>query len=84
MNLTSIDNSYAGLTNLPTQWKNLTWVACGTSTSGDMVSRRTLNFTQIGSTRGAGSYDFEIHGGGPRIGSVLRVYGSFDVVPKAI
>ncbi len=83
LRLTTIDDGYAGLMNLPAVWQNLDFGSCGTA-SGDVVQVATATFTTLSSTHYVGSYEFLIQGMGPRAGSTLHVYGSFDVVPISL
>ncbi len=81
VSLTTSDNSWAGLGTLPARWKNLTFVSCGATTDGDVVTARDVSLTQVSPARIAGSYEIVVQGKGAREGSTLRVRGVFDVAP---
>jgi hypothetical protein len=76
------NNSFArAAANLPIAWRNLTWGDCYAPT-GDTLQTLSLTGTVVSPSRFTGSLDIVVVGSGPRAGTTLRVFGTFDVNPQ--
>jgi hypothetical protein len=78
VSLITSDNSWAGLEDLPEEWKTLIVTYCdAVGTSPDAIDM-WLRLDAVGA-RLAGQYQATIVGAGPRAGHTLVIEGTFDV-----
>jgi predicted small lipoprotein YifL len=76
--LTTTDNTWAGLENLPDRWKTLTIAYCDTSGTYPDTVDMWVRFDETGSHLGGG-FGCTIVGGGERAGETLTIEGTFNI-----
>ena len=78
VSLITVDNTWAGLENLPERWKNLNIAYCNsTGTSPDSVDMH-VTFDETGSHL-RGSYGCTVTGAAERAGETLTLEGTFSI-----
>jgi len=78
VSLITSDNSWAGLEDLPEEWKTLIIAYCDAAGTYPDAIDMWLRLDTVGA-RLVGQYQATIIGGGPRAGHTLVIDGTFDV-----